>query len=116
MPKSVMTNIDYANLARAAEWELLKSLSGKTICITGALSMSRDDLERFIRALGGQMTESVNNFTDYLVCADSSKMSSKLKEATVRGVPVLTEEEFCGMIMPTVEELLGGSNAGTGSV
>lgn len=115
MTKSTLTNVDHDNLMIAAEWGVLNSLEDKIICVTGALSVSRGDMERFIHALGGVMTGTVNTTTDYLVCSDPNKLTAKLKEATVRGVPILSEEEFCGMIVPTVEELLGGSNAKSGT-
>jgi DNA ligase (NAD+) len=68
-------------------------LTGKTFVITGTLSRySREEIENFIKKLGGKTTASVSKKTDYVVSGD--KAGSKLDKARQLGVQVLSEEDF----------------------
>ncbi len=69
-------------------------LTGKKICITGALSRKRDDIEKDLKSFGAIPVGSVSKNTDYLVTNDQSSGSSKLKNAQKLGIPILTEEEL----------------------
>ena len=72
-------------------------LSGKTFVLTGSLkSMSRDEAKEKIRALGGDVSESVSRRTDYVVAG--GEPGSKYEKAKKLGVTILTEEEFIDMI------------------
>lgn len=67
-----------------------QSLSGLTFVITGTLeSMSRDEAEDALRALGAKATGSVSKKTDYLVAGREA--GSKLRKAEELGVPVIDE-------------------------
>lgn len=71
-------------------------LAGKTFVITGTLNtMSRDEAKDKIRALGGDVSESVSSKTTYLVAGESA--GSKLEKAQKLGVTILTEEEFISL-------------------
>jgi DNA ligase (NAD+) len=48
--------------------------------------------------MGGKVTGSVTGKTSYLINNDSTSSSSKNKTAEKLKVPVITEEEFLGMI------------------
>ncbi len=74
-----------------------KKLSGKSFVITGTLSgMSRDEAKDKVRALGGDVSESISSKTSYLVAGENA--GSKLGKAQKLGVKVLNEKEFLGLI------------------
>ncbi len=72
-------------------------LFGKTFVLTGTLaSMSRDEAKEKIRALGGDVSESVSKKTTYVVAGESA--GSKLEKARALGVNVLDEDAFLKMV------------------
>ncbi len=72
-------------------------LSGKSFVITGTLSsMSRDEAKDRIRALGGDISESISRNTSYLVAGENP--GSKLAKADSLNVEVLNEEKFLKLI------------------
>lgn len=69
---------------------------GKTFVVTGTLEkFGRDEIEQFIRDLGGKTASSVSKKTSYVVAGE--KAGSKLDKAKELGIPVLTEAEFLKM-------------------
>lgn len=71
-------------------------LKGKTFCITGTLSVSRDNFQSLIKANGGIPVSSVSGKTDYLICGVNG--GSKLNKAEKLGVKTITEAQFKKMI------------------
>lgn len=72
-------------------------LKGLTIVVTGTLpTLGRREIQELIVQNGGKATGSVSKKTSYLVAGEDA--GSKLKKAQDLGVPVITEEEFLGMI------------------
>ncbi|HOM27570.1 MAG TPA: NAD-dependent DNA ligase LigA, partial [bacterium] len=68
-------------------------LSGLTFVITGTLkNYSRNEIQDYIKKLGGKVTDSVSKKTDYLICG--SEPGSKLQKAQQLGIKIITEEEF----------------------
>ncbi len=68
-------------------------LQGTTWVLTGTLErMSRDDAKEKIRALGGDVTESVSKKTTYVVVGENP--GSKYEKAKRLGVETLNEKEF----------------------
>lgn len=104
-----------ATVQQAVSWKLLKTVSGKNFCQTGSMSISRADMDTLITAVGGNVHNAVKSNTNFLIIPNdpSFRKGSKHKEAENRGTTVITEQEFCEMIFPTVEELLGDSDAGS---
>ena len=73
------------------------SLSGNTFVITGKLkTLSRSEAKENIEVLGGHVTNSVSNKTNYLV--KGFEPGTKLKKAIKIGVKILSEEEFLYML------------------
>jgi DNA ligase (NAD+) len=64
-------------------------LRGKTMVITGTLSVSRDDMIARIEAAGGKVTGGISKKTDYLLAGDDP--GSKLDKARKLGIEVLDE-------------------------
>ncbi len=76
------------------------SILNKTFVVTGDVNhfKNRKELQAKIEELGGKVTGSVSKNTDYLINNDSESSSSKNKKAKELGIPILTEEQFLGMI------------------
>ncbi len=73
------------------------ALSGETFVITGSLdTMSRDEAKERIRALGGDISESVSKKTSFVVAG--AEPGSKYDKAKELGVPILDEKEFRRML------------------
>jgi len=71
--------------------------SGKTVVLTGTLeSFSRDEAKIIIEKLGGNISSSVSNKTDYVLVGDSP--GSKYDKAISLNIKVINEDEFKEMI------------------
>lgn len=71
-------------------------LTGKTVCLTGTLSVSRSQFKKELEAVGAKPTGSVSSRTDYLLAG--SDAGSKLQKARDLGVQVISESEARAML------------------
>jgi NAD-dependent DNA ligase len=72
---------------------------GKTVVITGTLSMERADIAALLEAAGAKVTGSVSANTHYLITG-AGVGASKLAKATALGVTIIDE--------PTMNDMLEG--------
>lgn len=73
-------------------------LSGKKICITGALSEKRSTVEGWIKSGGGIPVGSVSKNTDMLLTNESELTSSKAIKALELKIPIISEEKLKQML------------------
>ena len=73
------------------------SLEGKTIVISGNFSISRDAMKALIVSHGGKNSGSISGKTSYLLAGEKPG-PEKLKKAESLGIPVISEEEFYGLL------------------
>lgn len=68
-------------------------LTGRTVVVTGTLrTMTRKEIESFIKAEGGHVAGSVSSRTSFVVAGEEA--GTKLVRAKALGIPVYTEDEF----------------------
>jgi DNA ligase (NAD+) len=75
---------------------LKQTLEGKAFCITGTLSVGREEMKALILAHGGIFQSSVSSKTGYLVVGEGG--GGKADKAKKLGVQAITEEELRKMI------------------
>lgn len=74
-----------------------KTLDRITFALTGTLkNMSRDEAKTKIRALGGNVSDSVSKNTDYAVAGENP--GSKYADAQKLGVKIIDEKEFIELV------------------
>ena len=72
-------------------------LAGKTFVFTGGLDhFTRDEAQRAVETAGARVASSVSKKTSYVVAGRDP--GSKMDQASVLGVPILTEQEFAALI------------------
>lgn len=85
-------------------------LLGKSIVLTGTLtSMTRDQAQAKLEALGAKMSDSVSKKTSLLIAG--AKAGSKLAKATELGVPVLDEAGFLALLESHADALATPTNS-----
>jgi DNA ligase (NAD+) len=72
------------------------TFTGKTVVITGTLTMPRQQAQEEIERRGGKVSGSVSKKTDFLVAGEEA--GSKLARAKELGVKILTEAEFQALL------------------
>ncbi|MFU8892278.1 MAG: NAD-dependent DNA ligase LigA [Luteolibacter sp.] len=71
-----------------------KPYAGKTVVITGTLSVSRDEMKAWLEAHGAKVSGSISAKTSFLLCGEGG--GSKRDKAESLGVPILTEAHLDG--------------------
>jgi len=69
----------------------VSSLKGKTVVVTGTLSIERDEMEELLRRAGAKVTSSVSKNTHLLVVGAGA--GSKLTKANELKVPTMSEAQ-----------------------
>ncbi|MEY3090050.1 MAG: hypothetical protein RL113_366 [Pseudomonadota bacterium] len=69
---------------------------GKTVVLTGTMSVSRDEVKVMLEKLGAKVSGSVSKKTDFVVYGDEA--GSKLTKAQELGVSTLTEDQMREMV------------------
>lgn len=82
---------------RSSEQLLDNRFAGKTFVLTGTLqNYTRDEASAIIEKYGGNASGSVSKKTSFVLAGENA--GSKLAKAQELGIPVISEEEFSGMI------------------
>jgi DNA ligase (NAD+) len=99
--KRVLEKLRAAGVSFASEIPLIRGdkLAGRIVVITGSFdSMSREQAEHVVMALGGRASGSVSKKTDFVVVGENP--GSKYDKARALGIQVLSEQEFLDLIKP----------------
>lgn len=70
---------------------------GKTVVITGTMSVSRGEIKKMLESLGAKVSSSVSKKTDYLIYGEDA--GSKYDKAIELNVPTLNENEMNSIIL-----------------
>ena len=74
-----------------------KNIEGKTFVFTGTLlSIERDKAKDLIKKMGGNVSEGVSKYTDYVIVGENP--GSKMNKAKELNVKIIEEDEFNKMI------------------
>jgi DNA ligase (NAD+) len=96
--KHLITRLKCAGVSmESAEKQIGDSFAGMTFVLTGTLThFTRQEAAEQIELRGGKASGSVSKKTTYVVAGENA--GSKLTKAQELGIPVLSEDEFAGML------------------
>lgn len=108
------SKIKSSDVNKVLGFDLFKELGGKAFCMTGTMSVSRQHLESVINYCGGVNHASIksNTFALLVPNGDDFRKGSKYQAALSKGIMIVTEREFCQMILPSIDELRGTNGSG----
>jgi len=69
---------------------------GKTVVITGTMSVSRDEVKAYMESLGAKVSSSVSKKTDFVIYGEDA--GSKLTKAQELGVVTISEQQMRGLV------------------
>lgn len=100
------SSVDFGSAPTGTEWRSIMENRNSTVSnpFTGCTIVATGKLENFTRvginsriiSLDATVGSSVTRKTEYIICGE--RTGSKLTKAKELGIPVLTEQEFLGMI------------------
>ncbi len=92
--------LEEVTIEKPKENTQVQVFANKNFVITGSVVRytNRNEIKAVIESLGGKVTGTVTNNTDYLINNDAASASSKNKKAKELGVSIITEEEFIQML------------------
>ena len=73
------------------------SLNGKTIVVTGTISMHRPVFEKKLEKFGGKLGKSITHSTDFLIVGIKPG-KIKIKDAQDKKIPIIKWKTFLSMI------------------
>ena len=73
-------------------------ITGQKFCITGTLSMKRNELQKIVKKNGGIVQSGVSKETNYLLTNDVESGSSKFKKAKELNISIINEEAFFTLV------------------
>jgi DNA polymerase-3 subunit epsilon len=72
--------------------------SGMSVCFTGTMSRTRDELEQLALDHGLVVKQGVSRILDLLVVADADSLSGKARKARDLGVQIIAEQGFLALL------------------
>lgn len=78
--------------------KIVGTLTGKSVCFTGAMKNKRPLLEKMASEAGADVKSSVGKGLTYLVIADPSSTSSKAQAARKLGTTLISEDDFLDLV------------------
>lgn len=92
--------LDEVTIPREEQAEDSQKFAGVNFVVTGSVThfTSRAEVKEEIEKRGGKVTGSVTSKTNYLINNDITSSSAKNKKAKELGIPIISEEEFLGML------------------
>jgi DNA ligase (NAD+) len=94
--RSAGVNLDTKPEDKPVVLEKDTAFTGKKVCLTGSLSVSRGEFKKLLEKVGAKVSSSVSKNTDYLVAG--AEAGSKLTKAQDLGVKVLDESTARSML------------------
>ncbi|KAH8584640.1 DNA replication repC1 [Cryptosporidium sp. chipmunk genotype I] len=98
---SLNLQVDKTSSESQNDEELIGPFNGMSIVVTGTFNNnSRQEIEDFVKILGGKLTSAVSGRTSYLIAGGSLEdgrsieEGSKYRNAKSKGVKILSEDEF----------------------
>ena len=90
--------LNYINIVNIKKTSAISPYTDKIIVLTGTLnSMSREEAKQTLHSLGAKVSSSVSKNTDFLIIGDQP--GSKAKKAKELNIPIVSEEEWIGIIL-----------------
>lgn len=80
--------------------EIVQTLAGKTVVVSGVFSVSRDEIKQMVEQHGGKNTSSISKNTSFVLAGEKMGPEKRRKAETL-GVPIISEDEFRKMLETT---------------
>lgn len=90
--------LDILDLGVTIKAKVHGTMSGKSICFTGAMKNKRPILEKMAADAGADVKGSVGKGLTYLVIADPNSTTSKAQAARKVGTTLISEDEFLNLV------------------